>query len=123
MSDSEDEMMEAVAHRINVVYTGLFAACGNLPIPITLPDGINSAATAMESIKRVAKIAEDQPLPEEQQAALFTAAIMWLAGADLYSILRTEFDESRVDGALATLMIARDAINELGMWLLLNPDD
>ncbi|MFE5771430.1 hypothetical protein ACFQ7O_24055 [Streptomyces sp. NPDC056485] len=117
MSDSQDQIMKSVAHRLAVVYTGLFTTCENLPIPIALPDG-GDAADIKAVVARVSQIAEEQPVPEEQQAQLFTAAVMWLAAADLYSILKMDFLEARADAALGILLIARDAVTALGEWLI-----
>lgn len=116
MSDTQDQIMKAVAHRLAVVYTGLFTTCENLPIPIALPDGGDADIKAV--MARVSQIAEEQPVPEEQQAQLFTAAVMWLAAADLYSILKMDFLEARADAAFGILLIARDAVTALGEWLI-----
>ncbi|MFF7610730.1 hypothetical protein [Streptomyces lavendulae] len=119
MSDHQDEKMQSIEHRISVVYTGLFHACDNLPIPIGLPQA-DDAATVMAAVRRVYAIADEQPIPQEQREQLATGACAWLAACDLYGILRTEYEESRAEGALGNLMVAREAFKALGDWILDN---
>lgn len=119
MSDYQDKTKQAIEHRINITYSGLFAACDNLPIPITLPTA-DDAETVMAAVRRVHAIAEEQPIPQEQREQLATGASAWLAACDLYSLLRVEWEEYRVEAALGILMIARNALTELGDWLLDN---
>jgi hypothetical protein len=119
MSDYEDATMELLTRRLTRAYTGLVATCAYLPLPITLPTGVVSNLEMIPAVIRVSELAEDQPIPEDQQAALFTGAVMWLAAADLYRMLVTEgWVESRAAGALGILMIANDALVGLGEWLL-----
>ncbi|MFF1416551.1 hypothetical protein [Streptomyces sp. NPDC058280] len=121
MSDSEDATMELLTHRLTTTYTGLVATCATLPIPITLPTGDVSSKDLIPAVRRIVEIVEEQPVPEDQQAQLFTGAVLWLAAADLYSMLiKGEFIEARAAGALGTPMIANDALHALGEWLLGN---
>ncbi|GGJ81965.1 hypothetical protein GCM10011583_11820 [Streptomyces camponoticapitis] len=121
MSDTPDSMMEAFESRLTTVYIGLVSVCENLPVPITLPTGVVHSKELVQTVRRVADIAEEQPMPEEQHAMLYTGAVMWLAAADLFGILtRTDYVEARAAGGLGILLIAGDSISELGAWLLDN---
>ncbi|WP_267244368.1 hypothetical protein [Streptomyces sp. PR69] len=120
MSDSRDERLAYIANRIRLIYVGLVDACEALPLPITLPKGSDvTNVEAIPAVRRVAEISEEEPMPEEQRAQLFTAAIMWLMAMDLYGLLvRFDYADARADGAQAALMLAHDAVTDLGAWLL-----
>lgn len=119
MSDHEDEMMATATQRLASSYAGLVACCENLPLPIALPTGLVSNLDMVPAVRRIEQLADEQPMPEDQQAQLYTAAILWLAAADLYMLLTQEgYQEARAAGVLGILMIARDAITDLGTWLL-----
>ncbi|MFE7128942.1 hypothetical protein [Streptomyces sp. NPDC057617] len=119
MSDSEDDMMETLNRRLGTTYTGLVAVCANLPVPIALPTGVVTNTEIIPAVRRVADIAEEQPMPEEQHSQLYTGAVLWLSAADLYELLiKGEYVESRAAGALGILMIANGALTDLGEWLL-----
>ncbi|MEU0084912.1 hypothetical protein [Streptomyces sp. NPDC006274] len=118
MADSQDEMMEHIAFRLSVIYTGLVACCEALPLPISLPTGAVSNLETVPAVRRVSEIAEEVPIPEDHQAQLFTAAILWLAAMDLYGLLvKMEYSEPRAHGALAAMLIAHDAVTDLAEWL------
>ncbi|ARF62883.1 hypothetical protein B1H20_16920 [Streptomyces violaceoruber] len=119
MSDHEDEMMDLAVTRLRNVYGGLVACCAQLPLPITLPTGVVTNFDTVPAVRRVEELADEQPMPEEQKGALYTAAVLWLAAADLYRLLVEEgYVEARAAGVLGTLLIARDSLKELGTWLL-----
>lgn len=119
MSDHEDQMMSTAAHRLATTYGGLTACCAQLPLPIALPTGLATNLEMVPAVRRIEQLAEEQPMPELQQSALYTSAVLWLAAADLYRLLVEEdYAEARVAGLLGILMIARDSINDLGSWLL-----
>ncbi|MFJ2432955.1 hypothetical protein ACIOWM_07055 [Streptomyces anulatus] len=122
MSDHEDEMMATAVHRLTTTYGGLVACCAQLPLPIALPTGVVTNLEMIPAVRRIEQLAEEQPMPEDQQSALYTAAVLWLAAADLYRLLVEEgYIEARAAGLLGVLMIARDAIHDLGTWLLEQP--
>lgn len=119
MSDHEDEMKALAMQRLATAYAGLVACCENLPLPIALPTGLVSNQDMVPAVRRIEQLADEQPMPEEQQSQLYTGAILWLAATDLYMLLVTEeYQEVRASGILGILMIARDAITDLGTWLL-----
>ncbi|MFJ8224944.1 hypothetical protein [Streptomyces griseus] len=119
MSDHEDQMMGAAAHRLSTTYGGLVACCAQLPLPISLPTGLVSNLEMVPAVRRIEQLATEQPMPEDQQSALYTGAVLWLAAVDLYRLLVEEdYVEARAAGLLGVLMIARDAIHDLGTWLL-----
>ncbi|MER8083829.1 hypothetical protein ABTZ57_01370 [Streptomyces sp. NPDC094048] len=119
MSDHEDEMMNLAGERLASIYGGLVACCEMLPLPIALPKGIVSNLDMVPAVRRIEQLADEQPMPEDQQAQLYTAAISWLAATDLFSLLvNEEYVEARAAGVLGTLMIARDCLTDLGTWLL-----
>lgn len=121
MSDTPDSMMRGLQSSLAAVYIGLVGACEHLPVPITLPTGVLHSSELIEAVRRVAAISEEQPMPEEQQAMLYTGAIMWLAAADLYGMLKhTDYVAARAEGGLGILLVAGDSIGELSTWLANN---
>ncbi|WP_052744212.1 hypothetical protein [Streptomyces odonnellii] len=119
MSDYEDDMMETLNRRLGTTYGGLVAVCANLPVPITLPQGVVTNTEIIPAVRRVADISDEQPMPEDQHAQLFTGSVLWLTAADAFQLLIKEgYVESRAAGALGVLMIANDALTDLGGWLL-----
>ncbi|MEV4974430.1 hypothetical protein [Streptomyces scopuliridis] len=118
MADSPDEMMEVLGDRIAETYIGLGMICANLPVPIELPTGVVNARTLTAAVRRVSEIAEDQPMPEEQVAGLFTASILYLAALDLLGMLQhNPYEESRAAGALGVLVLAQENLKDLAEWL------
>lgn len=123
MSDHEDEMLATVSHGLTVAYTGLIATCAMLPVPITLPEGVVTNLDAVPAVRRVCELADQQPMPEEQQAMLYTGATLWLAAMDLFELLRTgEYVEARAAGAVGILVTTNGHLRELGGWLLEQAD-
>ncbi|MFD7016104.1 hypothetical protein [Streptomyces sp. NPDC059928] len=119
MSDNQDEVMETLAAHLSRAYSALATICLNLPIPVTLPaTGAVSNLEAVPAVRRVMDIAEDQPMPEQQQATLFAICAFWLAGLDLYGLLAiNEFHIARANSAAANLLMADDHMLDLGVWL------
>ncbi|WP_282795167.1 hypothetical protein [Streptomyces sp. CC224B] len=123
MADREDEIMEALAATISVVYSILVDVCQMLPVPIGLPTDQHIPATdAIPAIRRVAKLAKDQPMGETQEAQLFTGCIHLLAAMDLYGLCAANWVETRAEGAGANLIYAREALVSLGAWLASQAD-
>ncbi|WEH40781.1 hypothetical protein [Streptomyces sp. AM 2-1-1] len=122
MSDHEEQMTAMVAERLTSTYGALVAACALLPIPIALPTGVVSNLEMVPALRRIETLAEEQPMPELQQSELYTAAMLWLAAADVFSLLVEEYVEARAAGALGILLTVREAIHELGTWLLTQED-
>ncbi|MEO3978795.1 hypothetical protein [Streptomyces sp. CAU 1734] len=125
MADSQDEMMEYLAHRLNFIYTGLVATCDDLPLPIALPrshDGVSSI-DALAALRRAADIADEVPMPESPRAALYTAIMMFLSASDLFALLiGVEYESHRADAALALLTFSEMYILELAAWLASDND-
>ncbi|MEU2180091.1 hypothetical protein [Streptomyces thermolilacinus] len=120
MSDSQEKMLEELGRRLGQVYGALAAACESLPVlPISIPlDGRVSNLEAVPAVRRAAELAEEVPMPEDQQAQLFTASTMWLAAMDLYALLvRTEYIEARAQGCIGCIIVAEDALIFLMEWL------
>ncbi|MFB6950195.1 hypothetical protein ACFCXP_11245 [Streptomyces niveus] len=121
MSDTPDSMMRGLQSSLAAVYIALVGACEHLPVPITLPTGVVHSSELMDAVRRVSEISEEQPMPEEQQAMLYTGSIMWLAAADLYGMLKhTDYVATRAEGALGILLVAGDSIGDLSTWLANN---
>ncbi|MEU6513649.1 hypothetical protein [Streptomyces sp. NPDC046978] len=121
MADSGDLNIEAIAHKIATQYAVLAASCDMLPIPIAIPEPTETLSNrdTVPAVRRVAEIADGQPVPEEVQAHLFTAAIFWLTAMDLLGILvSNQWNEVRGFQALAALDVSGSALADLGTWLL-----
>jgi hypothetical protein len=128
MADREDEIIEALNHGLSRIYTVLVHICQILPVPIALPtsgeNGLVSNQEAYPAIKRVSELASDQPMPEEQEAQLYTGCIHWLAALDLYGLLVANEDwiETRAEGSGANLLYADEALKGLARWLITQRD-
>ncbi|MER7814524.1 hypothetical protein [Streptomyces sp. NPDC096153] len=118
MSDSEDQMMENLAHRLAVSYSALATLCQNLPIEVTIPTGEVSNSEIVPALRRVMEIVEDQPMPRSQQNLLHAACAYWLGAMDLYGLLATvEFHSARGHSVAACLVMADDMMRLLTAWL------
>lgn len=121
MADSGDLTVEVIARRIAGQYAVLQISCEMLPVPIALPEAAATLSNldTVPAVRRVVDLAEEQPMPEEIQAHLFTAAIFWLTAMDLLGIiLANEWSDSRGYQALGALSISGDALKDLGSWLI-----
>ncbi|MEW2164395.1 hypothetical protein AB0912_15585 [Streptomyces sp. NPDC007084] len=121
MADSEDLTAEAIARRLDTQYKMLQRCCVMLPVPINLPDmgAFQADVEAPPAVERTAEIATEQPMPEEAQAALFTACVFWLTGMDLLGIFAIGgWSRVRAHQILKALDISQDALKSLGEWLL-----
>lgn len=124
MADHEEEMMRALAHNISLVYSILVDTCRALPVPIELPtDQHIPASEAVPAIRRAADLAKDQPMGETQEAQLYTGCTHLLAAIDLYGLCATRWIVTRADGAGANLLYAKEALEELERWLVINQRD
>ncbi|MYV56526.1 hypothetical protein [Streptomyces sp. SID3212] len=115
MSDFEENARRSVIVHLHHAYLHLVAVCANLPVPISLPEDFEPRET-VAVLERVAEISDDQPMPEDQQADLFTGAIMILAATDLVAAMNARFVEWRPMAAMATLEVALDALHDLMEW-------
>ncbi|MEV7871487.1 hypothetical protein AB0P17_36555 [Streptomyces sp. NPDC088124] len=122
MADKADMMMEDAGRQIARVYTGLAKACAVLPLPITLPTGVVASGEIIPAVRRIVQIIGEIPLPDDQRAELFAAAVYWLAAVDLYHLCLHEVEESRAAGVMGVLMMADEAVHGLAEWLLGNRD-
>ncbi|MFE0036819.1 hypothetical protein [Streptomyces sp. NPDC059015] len=123
MADDQDKTMRYFSHRLSMVYTALVNCCAHLPIPISLPTKAVDNLSAVPAVRRITEIAEEQPMPEEQHAALYTGSLMWLVAMDVFSILVVnEYDEIRAHGGIAATHVAEDALMELAQWLQAQQD-
>jgi hypothetical protein len=119
MADSEDLTNEALARKLSTTYTTLAAACDMLPIPITLPRRGVTNIEALPAVRRIVDLAEEQPMPEDVQAHLFTAAIFWLSALDVFAVLvNNEWNHQRAFQVAGCLSVAHDALSDLAEWLL-----
>ncbi|CAM5366743.1 hypothetical protein SCALM49S_04558 [Streptomyces californicus] len=107
-------MMGTAAHRLTTAYGGLVACCAQLPLPIALPTGAVTNLEMIPAVRRIEQLAEEQPMPEAQQSALYTGAILWLAAADLYRLLVEEgYVEARAAGVLG---VRRSRVTRSTTW-------
>ncbi|MFJ6540529.1 hypothetical protein ACIQMP_07775 [Streptomyces sp. NPDC091385] len=127
MADSEDLTLERIVNTLVRQYIVLVSACAMLPIPITLPkqgNGTFASAETVPAVRRLVEIAGEQPMPEENQADLFTAALFWLTAADMVELLiAIGWNEIRAFQALAALGVSGDALADLGIWILTQEKD
>ncbi|MFI1535545.1 hypothetical protein [Streptomyces anandii] len=122
MADFDELSTERIARSLAKQYAVLIASCEMLPIPVSLPRSTNgelSNVDTVPAVRRLAELAGEQPMPEEIQAALFTAAIFWLTAMDqLGIIIANQWHDIRGFQALAALEMSGSALADLGAWLL-----
>ncbi|MEV7422852.1 hypothetical protein [Streptomyces sp. NPDC091212] len=117
MSDNSDRMIERIGDKIGYTYAALVVVCAALPVPVALPKGIVTSEEIIPAVRRVVEIIDEIPLPEGQQAELFTAAVLWLGAVDLYELLlHTPFEASRAASAMGILLVAVDTLKDLAAW-------
>lgn len=110
--------MEAMWEHFGAVYLLAVAICALLPIPIELPRGVVTNTQMRDSIRRVAEIAEDQPIPEAEKAKLWAGSVSFLAALDLFSIeMEVEHHPLRAEGVEAALMTSEGAFVDLSEWV------
>ncbi|WP_329338557.1 hypothetical protein OG866_27010 [Streptomyces sp. NBC_00663] len=121
MADRDDEMMHALVHGISLVYSLLVEACRALPVPVNMPaDPWVSVAEVRPAVKRLAALAADQPMGEDQEWQLRSGCIHLLAAIDLYALCETRYEETRADGVGANLATAEIDLKDLLIWLYAN---
>lgn len=121
MADSNNLNLEAIARSIAKQYAVLVAACEMLPIPVALPEPTETLSNAdtVPAVRRLAEIADEQPVPVEVQASIFTAALFWLTAMDMLGLLVVnEWNDIRGFQALAALEMSGSALADLGTWVL-----
>lgn len=118
MSDFEEFVMTKLAAHLSRTYSGLATLCLNLPVPVSLPTGAISNVEAIPAVRRAMEIAEEQPMPEDNQAELHAACAFWLGAMDLFGLLAGhEFHETRAVSAAACLIQAESILLDLAEWL------
>ncbi|MBK3630524.1 hypothetical protein JHN59_38160 [Streptomyces sp. MBT49] len=119
MADRDDEVMMAIATSISVTYSILVDVCQALPVPITMPIDRHIPVTdAFPAIQRVADLAEEVPMGEEQTMRLYTGCIHLLAGIELYALCAASYADTRAEGAAINLIHANSNLEPLLVWLL-----
>ena len=119
MSDTADEMRGDLAAHLAKTYGALATTCLNLPIPVTLPGGVVEAGDAVAGVRRLMEITEDQPMPEQAQADLFSACAFWLGAEDLFRLLCTEeFNVPRAYSCAANLIMCENSLEDVVNFLL-----
>ncbi|MER8030706.1 hypothetical protein ABTZ78_17305 [Streptomyces bauhiniae] len=122
MADSNDFDQERITRSLIKQYMVLRSACEMMPLPIVLPkqaDGIFDNSEASPAVRRIVEIADELPIPEENRAELFTAALFWLTASDLLAIILGHgWSDVRGFQALAALELSGDALAAFGMWVL-----
>ncbi|MEU1155759.1 hypothetical protein ABZ369_22460 [Streptomyces sp. NPDC005918] len=119
MSDFEDQAMTKLANHLARTYVALAHIAANLPIPVTLPTGDVSNIEAIPAVRRMMELADDQPMPEEQQAELYAICSFWLGALDLYGMLAmVEFHSSRAHSVAANLLMAENHMLDLTEWII-----
>lgn len=119
MSDQEDQALEKISAHLSRTYQALCHLAVNLPVPVTLPTRGVTNIEAVPAVRRLMELAEDQPMPEEQQATLFATCAFWLGALDLYALLvANEFHTSRAHSAAANLLMVDDHMLSLTEWII-----
>jgi hypothetical protein len=122
MSDESDQMMQHLMSHLTATYGSLGDVVHLLPVPIHIPtEGMHQVTDLIVTVERVIDLAEEEPMPEEQQAALIAAALHWLAAADLIAIAVSRSAVSgskRLLTAALLLSEADDALGDLMVWLV-----
>ncbi|WP_425832599.1 hypothetical protein [Streptomyces fractus] len=118
MADSQDLNIEDLAKKLSLTYQALALCCEQLPLPIALPRRGATNVEAEPAVRRIVELAAEQPMPEENQAHLFTAAIFWLTGLDVFRVLVMDgWNEVRALQMLSILTMTQDALQDLADWL------
>ncbi|MFE5771429.1 hypothetical protein ACFQ7O_24050 [Streptomyces sp. NPDC056485] len=119
MSDIADEMRNQLGAHLTRAYGALVTVSLNLPVPVTLPDGVVTNMEAVPAVRRLLEIVEDQPMPEEAQANLFAACAFWLGAEDLFRLLCTEeFNGARAHSCAANLIMTEETLEDVTNFLL-----
>ncbi|MEV5592218.1 hypothetical protein [Streptomyces sp. NPDC052496] len=117
MSDYQDEQMGDIARMLGQSYAALATVCLNLPVPVTLPTGAVNSEDAAPAVRRVVEIVKEMPMPERTQADLFSACVYWLGALDIYSIMASDYHSVRGYSAVANILAAESALQDLAEWL------
>lgn len=119
MSDTADEMRGDLAATLAKTYKGLATTCLNLPVPVALPSGFVDADDAVAGVRRLMDISEEEPMPEDIRAALFSACAFWLGADDLFRLLHTkEFNTARAYSCAANLIMCENSLEDVVAFLL-----
>lgn len=124
MSDKNEEAFEAIMADIVMSYGAMGHVFSHLPVPVQFPRGEINAADARDAVIRAAQIAQDQPMPEEQQILMERTALLWLAAFEMAALFQRAPEPFRAGAAVHCIMGSDQAMISLGEWLLgQEPDD
>lgn len=119
MSDEHDEGFHAVLIQLIASYAMFGRIFHELPVPVALPHGIVAGSIMREAIVRTAELAEDQPMPVEQQMQLERACLLWIAADHMLAVYHHEQEmEFLAAAAVHCIDVAEDAALSLGEWLV-----
>jgi hypothetical protein len=116
MSDERERRVGMLLMMLDMAYVYLLRQCGRLPIDITLPE-VPSIKDRIDSVSGAAELAELEPMPGLQQRALYDACCMWLAAADSYLRLRSDYTPWRVSAVTASITKCREDVDVVAAWL------
>ena len=119
MSDEHDGTFHALLIQLIGSYAMFGRIFHELPVPVALPHGLIAGPMMREAIIRTAELAEDQPMPEEQQTLLERACLMWIAADHMLAVYHHDQEmEYLAAAAVHCIEVADDAALSLGEWLV-----
>ncbi|MEV0445839.1 hypothetical protein AB0I84_12950 [Streptomyces spectabilis] len=104
MSDHDETQAQALLLHLANFYAVLADVCLSLPIPIRLPAIETSYIHIVDGVSRAYTLFTDQPLPEQDQETLTTAALQWLSASELIVTFEMEAARYKVDAATMNMI-------------------
>ncbi len=125
MSDQHDPRFHFVVVQLLGCYALMARLFLELPVPVELVTGLVSGEAMRDAVKHTALLAQEQPMPKDQQFQMEHACLLWLAADQLLGAFHgaMEADEEAeyehlAAGAAHCIMAAEDAALEFGEWLV-----
>ncbi|MDG4535313.1 hypothetical protein [Streptomyces sp. AV19] len=125
MADWTDLTEENGFSRLAQTHRRIAAACALLPLPVHIQpirDGVR-LGDVIDDVARVAKIIDENPLPEAVQASVFTSCTYWLAAMEVFANYLASPTEYRAN-AVAMLILDSDlSLKVATEWLAREASD
>ncbi|MDG4531626.1 hypothetical protein [Streptomyces sp. AV19] len=112
-------------NRLAQTHRYIAAACALLPLPVHIQPIRNGAriGDVIDDIARVAKIIDENPLPEAVQASVFTSCTYWLAAVEVFANYLASPAEYRANAFAMLILDSELSLKMATEWLASEAND
>ncbi|MEV0090442.1 hypothetical protein [Streptomyces sp. NPDC050738] len=119
MADETDATYEALMARLGQFAQALAFSLTEMPLSITLPDGIVYLVRDIRpALIRAYDLIKEEPIPDSVKVSATSAVLYWLSAMDMTMIYSTTGEHFRADAATLHLLAGEIHLYQLIEWAI-----